>query len=271
MNGSITLRFTKMHGCGNISDRHFGVGSDGLIVIEPAETADLGMRMFNPDGSEAEMCGNGIRGFAKYVYEHGLTEKTGLSVQTGAGLIGLDLRVERGRVMSVRVDMGQPRLARSEIPMSGQPASRPVIDDPLEVAGRTIGVTCVSMGNPHCVSFVDDVDQAPVSDLGPQVENHPAFPARTNVEFVQVLDRDHVRMRVWERGAGETLACGTGACAALVACVLNGLTERAARVYVRGGALDIEWAEENHVCLTGPAAEAFTGELSEETLGRARV
>jgi diaminopimelate epimerase len=254
-----------------VSDRHFGVGGDGIILVLPSEAADFRMRIFNPDGSEAEMCGNGIRAFARYVYEHGLTGKTDMLVQTGAGLIRPILKVERGRVVSVRVDMGEPRLARSEIPMTGRPANKPVIGEVLEVDGRSLQVTCVSMGNPHCVSFVEDVEEAPVAELGPLVENHAAFPARTNVEFVQVLDRGNVRMRVWERGAGETLACGTGASASQVACVLNELTERSAEVHLRGGVLGIEWAEDNHVYMTGPGAEVFTGELSEELLARARV
>ncbi len=289
-----TLRFTKMHGLGNdyvyldghsedltqydltelaklVSDRHFGVGSDGLILVLPSEQADFRMRIFNPDGSEAEMCGNGIRAFAKYVYEHGLTHKADLIVHTGAGLIHPVLTVEAGRVVSVRVDMGEPRLARSEIPMAGEPADQAVVNEALQVAGETIHVTCVSMGNPHCVIFVEDVAEAPVAELGPQVENHAAFPARTNVEFVQVVDRDYVKMRVWERGAGETLACGTGASATLVACVLNDLTDRSAQVQLVGGSLEIEWAENDHVYMTGPAAEVFTGELSEELLARVTV
>jgi len=289
-----TLRFTKMHGLGNdyvyldahsedltqydltelaklVSDRHFGVGSDGLILVLPSEHADFRMRIFNPDGSEAEMCGNGIRAFAKYVYEHGLTHKTDLIVHTGAGLIHPVLTVEAGRVVSVRVDMGEPRLARSEIPMAGEPPDEPVVNQALEVAGQSIQVTCVSMGNPHCVTFVEDTQEAPVAHLGPQVENHLAFPARTNVEFVQVLDRGHVKMRVWERGAGETLACGTGASASLVACVLNDLTDRAAQVNLLGGSLEIEWGANDHVYMTGPATDVFAGELSEEQLARARV
>jgi len=288
------VRFTKMHGLGNdyvyvdgtsedltaydltvlsrlLSDRNFGVGSDGLIVILPSETVDFRMRIFNPDGSEAEMCGNGIRAFAKYVFEHGLTSKTGLTVQTGAGMVRPRLSVEGGEVVSVRVDMGEPRLARSEIPMAGEPADEPVVDEPLEVGGRQVRVTCVSMGNPHCVQFVDDVETAPVVELGPQIERHPAFPARTNVEFVQVLDRGQVRMRVWERGAGETLACGTGASATCVACVLNDATDRTVTVHLRGGALSIEWGEDNHVYMTGPATEVYSGELSEAMLSRARV
>ena len=288
------MRFTKMHGLGNdyvyvdgtsedltrydltelsrlVSDRNFGVGSDGLIVILPSETVDFRMRIFNPDGSEAEMCGNGIRAFAKYVFEHGLTHKTDLTVQTGAGMVRPRLFVEDGEVVSVRVDMGEPRLKRSEIPMVGEPADQPVVGELLEVDGEGVYVTCVSMGNPHCVQFVDDVGAAPVTQLGPKIERHPLFPARTNVEFVQIVDRGQVKMRVWERGTGETLACGTGASATCVACALNDLADRTVRVHLRGGTLTIEWAGDNHVYMTGPAAEVYTGELSEAMLSRARV
>jgi diaminopimelate epimerase len=288
------LRFTKMHGLGNdyvyidahdqpiegyklgmlsvlVSDRHFGVGSDGLILIMPSDVADFGMRIFNPDGSESGMCGNGIRSLAKYVYEHGLTDKTELTIETGAGIMRPRLTVEEGRVVSVTVDMGEPRLARRDIPMVGEPADKLVIDEPLEVGGQMVRVTCVSMGNPHCVQFVESVDEAPVLTVGPAIEHHPAFPERTNVEFVQVLDRHRVRMRVWERGAGETLACGTGASATGVACALNGRTERAITVELRGGTLAIEWAEDNHVFMTGPAEEVFNGELSDEFIAPAKL
>lgn len=281
------MRFTKMHGLGNdyiyldgfaqdldgydlptlarvLSDRHFGVGGDGIVLILPGEAGDFRMRMLNPDGSEAEMCGNAVRAFAKYVYEHGLTGKTELAVETGAGLIRPSLRLEDGRVGEVRVDMGEPRLARRDIPMAGEPPDEPVVNETLDVQGRSLVVTCVSMGNPHCVTFVDDAGEYPVREVGLLVENHPAFPRRTNVEFAQVVDRGHIRMRVWERGAGETLACGTGACATLVAAVL---TERAARravLHLLGGDLEIEWAEDGHVYMTGPATEVFSGELSAE-------
>lgn len=288
------LRFTKMHGLGNdyvyidahdqpiegyklamlaalVSDRHFGVGSDGLILIMPSDVADFGMRIFNPDGSESGMCGNGIRALAKYVYEHGRTDKTELTIETGAGIMRPRLTVEEGRVVSVTVDMGEPRLARRDIPMVGEPADEPVIDEPLEVGGQMVRVTCVSMGNPHCVQFVESVDEAPVLTVGPAIEHHPAFPERTNVEFVQVLDRHRVRMRVWERGAGETLACGTGASATGVACALNGRTERAITVELLGGTLAIEWAEDNHVFMTGPAEEVFSGELSDEFIAPAKL
>jgi len=287
------LRFTKMHGLGNdyvyidahdqrieqyqlgmlaalVSDRHLGVGSDGLILIMPSEVADFRMRIFNPDESESGMCGNGIRSLAKYVYEHGLTNSTQLAIETGAGIIRPRLTVEAGLVVSVTVDMGEPRLARREIPMSGEPADQPVIDEPLEVGGQTVRVTCVSMGNPHCIQFVDSVDEAPVLTTGPVIENHPAFPERTNVEFIEIVDRGHVRMRVWERGAGETLACGTGASATCVACALNDRTERAIEVELLGGTLAIEWAEDNHVFMTGPAEEVFSGELSDEFIAPAK-
>jgi len=288
------VRFTKLHGLGNdyiyintftedlsgydlpslaqvLSDRNFGVGGDGIILVMPSTDADFRMRIFNADGSEAEMCGNGVRAFAKYVYEHGLTSNTSLRVETKAGIVRPQLQVEDGRVSSVRVDMGQPRLQRREIPMLGTPPDQPVIEQPLEAADETFLVTCVSMGNPHCVIFVDDVDNFPVDEVGPAVENHPLFPNRTNVEFVTVMDRKHMQMRVWERGAGETLACGTGASAACVAGALTGRTERAVRVSLLGGALHIEWAADDHVFLAGPAAEVFSGEVSEELLKLAKL
>jgi len=281
------LRFTKMYGLGNdyvyvvghdqdlerfdlgklsalVSDRNFGVGSDGLILILPSESADFRMRIFNPDGSESSMCGNGMRCLSKYVYEHGLTGKTQFEVETLAGIIRPSLTIRGNEVVSVTVDMGEPRLARGQIPMAGEPADEPAIDQELCVGTDFIRVTCVSMGNPHCVLFVDSVDTAPVCELGPQIENHPCFPERTNVEFIEVIDRRHVRMRVWERGAGETLACGTGASAACVACALNDLTDRAIEVQLRGGDLDIEWAADNHVFMTGPAVEVFSGELRDD-------
>jgi len=283
------MHFVKMHGIGNdyvyvdghredlqrydlarlsqaVSDRHFGVGGDGLVVILPSDQADFRMRMFNADGSEAEMCGNGLRGFARYVYEHGLTTKTDLQIETGAGIIRPSLTVEDGRVKLVRVDMGEPRLARRQIPMLGEPAEEPVVSEHLAVAGLQLTVTCVSMGNPHCVVFVEDVAQYPVTEIGPAVENHSAFPRRTNVEFVQVLDRGHVRLRVWERGSGETLACGTGASGTCVAGVLNDLTDRRIEAKLLGGELELEWAENNHVFLTGPATEVFHGEFDAEAL-----
>ncbi|MGC9319902.1 MAG: diaminopimelate epimerase [Armatimonadota bacterium] len=288
------LRFTKMHGLGNdyvyidghdqdlarldlgrlsslVSDRHFGVGSDGLILILPSETADFRMRIFNPDQSESNMCGNGIRAMSKYVYEHGLTERTELEIETSAGIIRPSLRVQDGTVTSVTVDMGEPRLARRDIPMTGEPADEPVIDEKLDVADEVLRVTAVSMGNPHCIVFVADVREAPVEELGPIIEHHPAFPERTNVEFVEVVDRGHARMRVWERGAGETLACGTGASATCVACALNHRTDRDIEVELPGGTLEIEWREDKHVFMTGPATEVFQGELPDEFIAPARI
>ena len=283
------MRFTKMHGLGNdyiyidtfsedlsgldipdlaikLSDRNFGIGGDGIILIGPSERADFRMRMFNADGSEGEMCGNGMRCFAKYVYEHGLTEKSELEVETGAGLIKPSLTVEGGVVTSVTVNMGPPRLARREIPMAGEPADEPVIDEALTVDGEEYRITCVSMGNPHCVQFVDDVASAPVTTLGPRIENHEAFPQRTNVEFIRVERPDLLHMRVWERGSGETLACGTGACASAVAANLLEKAGRSCTVRLRGGDLQIEWAENDHVFLTGPAVEVFAGEVDPSAL-----
>jgi diaminopimelate epimerase len=288
------LRFTKLHGLGNdyiyidgheqalsgydlgrlsalVSDRHFGVGSDGLILILPSEVADFRMRIFNPDESESNMCGNGIRGLSKYVYEHGLTDKTELEVETGAGIIRPRLAVSNGRVECVTVDMGEPRLARRDIPMAGEPADQPVVNEELAVGMELIRVTCVSMGNPHCIIFVPDTDDAPVRQLGPEIETHSCFPQRTNVEFVQVVDRGHVRMRVWERGAGETLACGTGASATCVACVLNELIGRLVEVELLGGTLAIEWADSGRVFMTGPAEEVFSGELPDSFLAPAML
>lgn len=288
------MRFTKLHGLGNdyiyingldedlspyklpalsqvLSDRNFGVGGDGIILVLPSERADFRMRIFNCDGSEAEMCGNGMRAFAKYVYEHGLTRETELEVETAAGIIKPQLTVEAGEVKLIRVDMGEPRLARGDIPMLGEPADQPVINEPLEAQGRELLVTCVSMGNPHCVAFVDDVDNVPIGELGPAVENHELFPNKTNAEFATVVDRGSIEMRVWERGAGVTLACGTGACATGVAAALNDLADREVRISLLGGDLFIEWAEDNHVFLTGPAAETFSGEVNPGLLEQARA
>ncbi len=283
------VRFTKMHGLGNdylvveamsrppeesklpalaraLSDRHFGIGADGLILVLPSRVADFRMRIFNSDGSEAEMCGNGIRLFSKYVYEHGLTQEKKLEIETLAGIIRPLLRVKGGRVARVKVDMGEPRLRRSEIPMKGKDAPR-VVGEKLRAGGRRLEITAVSMGNPHCVVFVPDVERAQVEKLGPAVENHPTFPHRTNVEFAQVISDNHLKMRVWERGAGETLACGTGAAATLVAAALNRLASRKAKITLRGGDLQVSWRrEDNHVFIEGPAAEVCTGEtrLDEE-------
>jgi len=285
--------FAKLHGLGNdyiylnafteqieeyslaelariLSDRHFGVGGDGIILIMPSETTDFRMRIFNSDGSEAEMCGNGIRGLAKYVYEQGMTDKTTITVETDAGVLRVALTVRNDLVAAATVDMGTPRLNRSEIPMLGEPANEPVIDQPLEVNGDSFNVTCVSMGNPHCVIFVDDVEHFTVADVGPLIENHELFPERINVEFVSVLGREHVKMRVWERGAGETLACGTGASASVVAGVLTDRTDRQVEVELLGGLLRIEWHEDEHVFMTGPITEVFTGQLNEQLIAPAR-
>lgn len=274
------MRFTKMHGAGNdyvyvnafterltddlpalaraVSDRHFGIGADGLILIGPSERADARMRMFNADGSESEMCGNGVRCVAKYVYDHGIARKEELRIETGRGVLTLQVFPEQGRVAQVRVNMGVPILTGRDIPttLPGDPPLRA----PLDVAGRSLAVTCVSMGNPHCVTFVDTITDELVLGVGPQIERHPAFPRRVNAEFVQILSPREMRMRVWERGSGETLACGTGACASLVAAVLNGLTERTVLCHLPGGDLTLEWAASNDVYLTGPATEVFSGE-----------
>ncbi|MBI4639927.1 MAG: diaminopimelate epimerase [Candidatus Tectomicrobia bacterium] len=274
------MKFTKMHGIGNdyiyintfeepvekpgelarvMSDRHFGVGSDGLILITPSEKADFRMRMFNPDGSEAEMCGNGIRCVAKYVYDGGMTKKEEITIETGAGVLTLRLLANKGKIEKVKVDMGIPRLEREEIPMKGSPGR--VISEKFEVNERLFSITCVSMGNPHCIIFLNEpVKTFPVEVYGPLIERHPLFPRRTNVEFVEVLNRHEIRFRTWERGAGETLACGTGASAVTVASVLNNKTDRAILTHLLGGDLEMEWGEDEHVYMTGPAVEVFTGE-----------
>jgi len=287
------MEFTKLHGLGNdylyldaltqdlsayslpqlarvLSDRHFGVGSDGIILVEPSAQADFAMRIFNADGSEAEMCGNGVRGFAKYVYDHGLTRKQELTVETKAGLIRLSLQVADGKVSAVRADMGVPRLARAQIPMRGEPAQERVLEEPLTIGKYFLSITAVSMGNPHCVVFLPEVSAFPVAEVGPLIENHDLFPNRTNVEFARVIDRSHVEMRVWERGSGETMACGTGAAATAVAGVLTGRTGRRVTVHLRGGDLLVEWAEDDHVFLTGPATEVFTGQVAPEVIESAR-
>ena len=275
------MRFTKMHGCGNdyvyvnlfeeqlenpakvsikVSDRHFGIGSDGLITIGPSDKADFRMRIYNADGSEAEMCGNGIRCVAKYVYDHKLTDKTEISVETGAGIKYLTLFVDNNKVCNVRVDMGEPILTPAEIPVIAD--GDKVIDEPIEVGGKTWSMTCVSMGNPHAVVFVDDTASFPLETYGPLFENHERFPKRTNTEFVQIISRTEANMRVWERGSAETWACGTGTCACVMACILNGKTEDKVLVHLRGGDLTIEYdRESNHVFMTGPATEVFSGEI----------
>jgi diaminopimelate epimerase len=246
-----------------VSDRHFGIGADGLILILPSVQADFRMRMFNADGSEAQMCGNGIRCLAKYVYDHRLTRKTTLQVETLAGVLELRLLPRHGVIDSVRVKMGEPRLQRAQIPMQGPPGQ--VINEPLQVAEKTFAVTAVSMGNPHCVVFVDDPDTFEVAYWGPRFEHHPAFPEGVNTEFVHVLDDRTFRMRVWERGSGETLACGTGAAAAAVACHLTGHTGRHVTAHLRGGRLELEWHHtENQVYMTGPAVEVFSGQWHDQ-------
>ena len=275
------MKFTKMHGCGNdyvyvnlfeehiddpaemsikVSDRHFGIGSDGLITIEPSDIADFRMRIYYADGSEAEMCGNGIRCVAKYVYDHKLTDKTEISVQTGAGVKILKLFVEGDKVEQVTVDMGEPVLAPAEIPVVAD--GDRVVDEPIEVCGKEWRMTCVSMGNPHAVVFVDDVENFELEKYGPHFENHERFPKRTNTEFVHVVSRTEAYMRVWERGSAETWACGTGTCATVMACILNGKTDNKVLVHLRGGDLTIEYDEKtNHVFMTGPATEVFNGEV----------
>ena len=275
------MKFTKMQGLGNdyvyvncmeqmvedaaetarrVSDRHFGIGSDGLILICPSDKADFEMRMYNADGSRGEMCGNGIRCVGKYVYDYGLTDKTSLSVETLGGIKHLFLEVEDGKVSLVKVDMGPAILEPEKIPVTAE-GSR-VVDEPLCVDGKTFRMTCVSMGNPHAVIYVDDVQGMDLEKTGPSFENHERFPNRINTEFAHVLDRNTVEMRVWERGSGETLACGTGACAVAVASILNDYTEDQVTVRLLGGDLKIEWDREaNKVYMTGPAEVVFDGEI----------
>lgn len=273
------MKFTKMQGAGNdyiyingfeaipphlsslavkMSDRHFGVGSDGLVMIVPSKTCDFGMRMFNADGTEAEMCGNAARCVGKYLYDHGMTDKTELTLETMAGVKRIYLTVAHGRVTSVKVDMGEPRLLPGDLPVL-LPGDR-VVAQPIEVCGHRFSMTCVSMGNPHAVIFLDDLQAYDLHAIGRAIEHHELFPRRTNVEFVKVLAPDVLQMRVWERGAGETLACGTGACASLVAAVLNDRSRRAATLRLVGGDLQIEWDEtSNHVFMTGDAVTVFEG------------
>ncbi len=275
------MHFTKMEGCGNdyiyidgtkehvsdkpgltrrLSDRHFGIGSDGIIFINPSDIADFEMQMFNADGSEAEMCGNGIRCVAKFIYDKGLKRSEDLRIQTKAGIKDIKLVISDGTVTGATVDMGVPVLKCSEIPVNAQS------DDPvgieIDIEGKKRKVTCISMGNPHCVVFVDDTAVIEIEKEGPLFENNIAFPKRINTEFVCVKDSEHIDMRVWERGSGETLACGTGACASAVACVLNGLTHRKIAVKLLGGILDIEYSEKDgHVYMTGPANTVFEGDV----------
>lgn len=277
-----SIEFTKMHGAGNdyvyingfanklptdlaklaieISHRRFGVGGDGMILILPSDKADARMRMFNNDGSESEMCGNGIRCVAKYVHDHGIAKKDKLKIETGAGVLSLDLDVREGLAEQITVDMGEPVLEASKIPTTLAQCSERVINLPLEVGGKTLFATCVSMGNPHCVIFVPEATDELVLQIGPMIENDPRFPKRTNVEFVEVISRSEVRQRTWERGSGETWACGTGASAVCVAGVLTGKTESSILNHLTGGQLRLRWDETtNHVFMTGPATEVFTG------------
>jgi len=276
------MKFTKMHGAGNdyvyingfeekidnpvklaqqVSNRHFGIGADGLILIMPSAVADVRMRMFNLDGSEGAMCGNGIRCVAKYAYDHGLVDRLEMSVETGAGILSLVMFVgSSGLVSRVQVNMGKARLTRGEIPMSGS-ATDTAIALPLEVDSLRFELTCVSMGNPHAVIFVADVEQFPVAEIGRQIENHPWFPDRVNVEFVQIINPTEVIQRTWERGSGETLACGTGASAVTVAGVLTGRTERKLLNHLRGGDLELEWLDSGEVMMVGPAVEVFHGDF----------
>lgn len=286
------MKFTKMHGCGNdyiyvdgskekvrekdkpelvrrLSDRHFGIGGDGVIFINPSKEADFEMEMYNMDGTRAEMCGNGIRCVAKFVYDKGLTDKTSISIVSCGKVKHLELSVEDGKVSAIKVNMGQPILKAEEIPVTIENNDGFMIKDdgavisaPIEVGGQNYKMTCVSMGNPHAVVFVDDVSSLELEKIGPLFENHTCFPRRTNTEFVRVLDRENIEMRVWERGTGETLACGTGACASVVASVLNGLTQEQVTVKLLGGNLQIRWnREEDLVYMTGPAATVFEGEI----------
>jgi diaminopimelate epimerase len=275
-----TMQFTKMQGAGNdyvyvncfeesapadlpalarkISDRHFGVGGDGLILIHPSAGADARMQMFNADGSEAEMCGNGIRCVAKYVYDHGICKQDRLRIETAAGILSLEVETEGGLVNRVRVDMGEPILEAKEIPTT-LPGS-PVVNANLTVGDRSLAVTCVSMGNPHCVIFVDQADDDLVLGCGPVIEVDTHFPERVNVEFVRVASRGEVHQRTWERGSGETLACGTGASAVCVAGVLTGRTDNTILNHLLGGDLQLQWNEsDNHVYMTGPAEDVFSG------------
>ncbi len=284
------LKFVKMHGCGNdyiyvdaigqrlpddveklgelarrVSDRYKGVGSDGLILILPSGKGDVRMRMFNADGSEGDMCGNGIRCVAKYAWDHKIARKDRLRIESNVAIHAVDVEVRRGRVVAATVDMGEPRFARAQVPVLGD--GDEAIDEPIEIAGERIRFTGVSMGNPHCVLFGIDSEDPNFLRLGPALENHPSFPDRANVEFVDVLARDELRVRVWERGSGETQACGTGACATVVAAARTDRGNRKATVHLRGGDLEIDWTDRGNVLMTGPAAEVCRGSLSSELVG----
>ena len=275
------MEFVKMEGCGNdyvyvngfntkidnpnelskiVSDRHFGIGSDGLIVINPSEVADFKMSMYNADGSEGKMCGNGIRCVAKYVYDYKMIDKEVITVETLAGIKTLKLNVENGKVKTVRVNMGSPIIHAKDVPVISD--KEKVINEPVVIDGKEYGITCVSMGNPHAITFVDDTDSLKIEKIGPGFEKNEIFPDRVNTEFIQIIDRKTIKMRVWERGSGETLACGTGACASVVACVLNNLTDNKVTVKLLGGDLEIKYdTDENTVYMTGPARIAFTGNI----------
>lgn len=280
------IKFTKMHGLGNdyvyidainqkienesslakfVSNRHFGIGSDGLILICKSEIADFKMRMFNSDGSEAEMCGNGIRCVGKFVYDKDLTNKTTVKIETLAGIKTLILNTKDDKVETARVDMGEPILEAEKIPVIS--TEEPVKNLELEAENKKFKFTCVSMGNPHAITIVENTKEFDVEKYGKVLEVDKAFPKKANIEFAQIIDRQNINMRVWERGAGETLACGTGACATAVACNLNGLTDRKVNIELLGGTLNIEWNEtDNHVYMTGPAVTVFDGELYEEAI-----
>ncbi len=280
------IKFTKMHGLGNdyvyidainqkienesslakfVSNRHFGIGSDGLILICKSDSADFKMRMFNSDGSEAEMCGNGIRCVGKFVYDKGLTDKTIVKIETLAGIKTLVLNTKDGKVETARVDMGEPILEAEKIPVISK--EQPVKNLELEAENKKFKFTCVSMGNPHAITIVENTKEFDVEKYGKILEVDKAFPKKANIEFAQIIDKENIKMRVWERGAGETLACGTGACATAVACNLNGLTGRKVNIELLGGTLNIEWNEkDNHVYMTGPAVTVFDGELYEEAI-----
>lgn len=275
------MEFTKMQGCGNdyvyvngfenkidnpnklseiVSDRHFDIGSDGLIVINPSEKADFKMSMYNADGSEGKMCGNGIRCVAKYVYDNKMTDKTTIAVETLSGIKTLELNVKNDKVETVKVNMGTPILLPKDVPVVSDKDK--VVDEPIVIDDKEYRITCVSMGNPHAITFIENTDDLEIETIGPKFENNPIFPDRVNTEFIQILDRNTVKMRVWERGSGETFACGTGACATVVACVLNGLTDEKVTVKLLGGDLFIEYnREENTVYMTGPAKVSFTGKI----------
>lgn len=279
------IDFIKMHGLGNdfilinclykslgdssflsylakkLCDRNFGIGADGVILILPSSKSDLRMRIFNSDGTEAQMCGNGIRCFAKYAYENKLISKIKFTVETLAGIITPELIFKDKEISGIKVDMGIPKLKRREIPMEGKDTLT-VVNETLKINPEQIfKITCISMGNPHCIIFVNDVQSIPVDEIGPKIENHPLFPEKTNVEFIQVLNKQEINFRVWERGVGETLACGTGACAALVAAALNTKTDRQALVHLAGGDLNIQWVDNGHIYMAGPAELVFKGEI----------